>query len=161
MIRVRRARLASQLGFVAQFLGLPLHGGDYALIVMVSVLGSAATAGLTGATVMLTLTLTTLGLPLEGGGAVARDLPDSRLGAHRRQCRGADAGAGYRGEVRGVADFTRRCPARVGLRVAAAMRRHRVRPISADTSMSGVMSAFVRQWVAGYGKRLASQSVEL
>ncbi|KZE16107.1 hypothetical protein AVT10_12815 [Sphingomonas hankookensis] len=67
MIRVRRARLASQLGFVAQFLGLPLHGGDYALIVMVSVLGSAATAGLTGATVMLTLTLTTLGLPLEGG----------------------------------------------------------------------------------------------
>ena len=31
-------------------------------------LGSAATAGLTGATVMLTLTLTTLGLPLEGAG---------------------------------------------------------------------------------------------
>ncbi|MGT2513503.1 dicarboxylate/amino acid:cation symporter [Sphingomonas panni] len=54
--------------FVAQFFGLPLHAGDYALIVMVSVLGSAATAGLTGATVMLTLTLTTLGLPLEGAG---------------------------------------------------------------------------------------------
>jgi Na+/H+-dicarboxylate symporter len=32
------------------------------------VLGSAATAGLTGATVMLTLTLSTLGLPLEGAG---------------------------------------------------------------------------------------------
>ncbi|KQM90377.1 sodium:proton antiporter [Sphingomonas sp. Leaf22] len=54
--------------FVAQFFGLTLHAGDYALIVMVSVLGSAATAGLTGATVMLTLTLTTLGLPLEGAG---------------------------------------------------------------------------------------------
>ncbi len=33
-----------------------------------SVLGSAATAGLTGAIVMLTLTLSTLGLPLEGAG---------------------------------------------------------------------------------------------
>ncbi|MGN7158947.1 dicarboxylate/amino acid:cation symporter [Sphingomonas sp. SAFR-052] len=54
--------------FVAQFFGLMLHAADYALIVMVSVLGSAATAGLTGATVMLTLTLTTLGLPLEGAG---------------------------------------------------------------------------------------------
>ncbi|KQN26621.1 sodium:proton antiporter [Sphingomonas sp. Leaf33] len=54
--------------FVAQFFGMALHAGDYALIVMVSVLGSAATAGLTGATVMLTLTLTTLGLPLEGAG---------------------------------------------------------------------------------------------
>ncbi|MGO1926091.1 MAG: cation:dicarboxylate symporter family transporter, partial [Brachybacterium tyrofermentans] len=32
------------------------------------VLGSAATAGMTGATVMLTLTLSTLGLPLEGVG---------------------------------------------------------------------------------------------
>ena len=31
-------------------------------------IGSAATAGLTGATVMLTLTLSTLGLPLEGAG---------------------------------------------------------------------------------------------
>ena len=38
----------------------------YALIVLVSVLGSAATAGTTGATVMLTLTLSTAGLPLEG-----------------------------------------------------------------------------------------------
>ena len=31
-------------------------------------IGSAATAGLTGAIVMLTLTLSTLGLPLEGAG---------------------------------------------------------------------------------------------
>src|SRR5699024_12740762 len=38
------------------------------LLVLVSVLGSAATAGMTGATVMLTLTLSTLGLPLEGVG---------------------------------------------------------------------------------------------
>jgi len=54
--------------FIAQFYGLPLHAADYALIVFVSVIGSAATAGLTGAVVMLTLTLSTLGLPLEGAG---------------------------------------------------------------------------------------------
>jgi Na+/H+-dicarboxylate symporter len=54
--------------FVAQYYNIPLHGSDYLLIVLVSVLGSAATAGLTGALVMLTLTLSTLGLPLEGAG---------------------------------------------------------------------------------------------
>lgn len=54
--------------FVAQFYGIHLGFDDYLLIVLVSVLGSAATAGLTGATVMLTLTLSTLGLPLEGVG---------------------------------------------------------------------------------------------
>jgi Na+/H+-dicarboxylate symporter len=54
--------------FVAQYYGIALHGSDYLLIALVSVLGSAATAGLTGALVMLTLTLTTLGLPLEGAG---------------------------------------------------------------------------------------------
>ncbi|MDR6627827.1 dicarboxylate/amino acid:cation symporter [Caulobacter segnis] len=54
--------------FVAQFFGVHLALSDYALIVFVSVIGSAATAGLTGATVMLTLTLSTLGLPLEGAG---------------------------------------------------------------------------------------------
>ncbi|MBO9623367.1 MAG: dicarboxylate/amino acid:cation symporter [Sphingomonas sp.] len=54
--------------FVAQFFGLSLHLSDYGLIAFVSVVGSAATAGLTGATVMLTLTLSTLGLPLEGAG---------------------------------------------------------------------------------------------
>ncbi|USI73180.1 dicarboxylate/amino acid:cation symporter [Sphingomonas morindae] len=54
--------------FVAQFFGVPLHLADYGLIVFVAVVGSAATAGLTGATVMLTLTLSTLGLPLEGVG---------------------------------------------------------------------------------------------
>ena len=54
--------------FVAQFYGVDLGMMDYLLIVIVSVLGSAATAGTTGATVMLTLTLSTLGLPLAGVG---------------------------------------------------------------------------------------------
>lgn len=54
--------------FVAQYFGIHLAPTDYLLIAIVSVLGSAATAGVTGATVMLTLTLSTLGLPLEGVG---------------------------------------------------------------------------------------------
>jgi Na+/H+-dicarboxylate symporter len=54
--------------FVAQFFGIELSPWQYILIAIVSVFGSAATAGTTGATVMLTLTLSTLGLPLEGVG---------------------------------------------------------------------------------------------
>ncbi|MBE7326008.1 dicarboxylate/amino acid:cation symporter [Nocardioides sp. Y6] len=54
--------------FVAQFFGIDLGVTDYLLIAFVAVIGSAATAGVTGATVMLTLTLSTLGLPLEGVG---------------------------------------------------------------------------------------------
>lgn len=54
--------------FVAQFFGIELGPIQYLLIIFVSVIGSAATAGTTGATVMLTLTLSTLGLPLEGVG---------------------------------------------------------------------------------------------
>ncbi|MDK1347398.1 dicarboxylate/amino acid:cation symporter [Streptomyces sp. 378] len=54
--------------FVAQIFDIQLGIGDYLLIAFVSVVGSAATAGLTGATVMLTLTLSTLGLPMEGVG---------------------------------------------------------------------------------------------
>ncbi|MFI6344749.1 dicarboxylate/amino acid:cation symporter [Streptomyces sp. NPDC050560] len=54
--------------FVAQIFDIGLGVGDYLLIAFVSVVGSAATAGLTGATVMLTLTLSTLGLPMEGVG---------------------------------------------------------------------------------------------
>ncbi|MGX1934214.1 dicarboxylate/amino acid:cation symporter [Microbacterium resistens] len=54
--------------FVAQFFGIELNLVQYLLIVIVSVVGSAATAGTTGAVVMLTLTLSTLGLPLEGVG---------------------------------------------------------------------------------------------
>lgn len=53
---------------VAQMFGIPLKLTDYLLIAFVAVVGSAATAGLTGAVVMLTLTLSTLGLPLEGVG---------------------------------------------------------------------------------------------
>jgi Na+/H+-dicarboxylate symporter len=54
--------------FIAQFYGIHLHLLDYLLIAFVAAAGSAATAGLTGATVMLTLTLSTLGLPMEGAG---------------------------------------------------------------------------------------------
>lgn len=54
--------------FVAQVFGVELGITDYLLIAFVSVVGSAATAGLTGAIVMLTLTLSTLGLPLAGAG---------------------------------------------------------------------------------------------
>ena len=54
--------------FVAQFFGVQLGITEYLLIAFVAVIGSAATAGVTGATVMLTLTLSTLGLPLEGVG---------------------------------------------------------------------------------------------
>lgn len=54
--------------FVAQFYGVELNIVSYLLIALVSVVGSAATAGTTGAVVMLTLTLSTLGLPLEGVG---------------------------------------------------------------------------------------------
>ena len=54
--------------FIAQFYGIHLNLLDYFLIAFVAAAGSAATAGLTGATVMLTLTLSTLGLPMEGAG---------------------------------------------------------------------------------------------
>ncbi|MCC3292087.1 dicarboxylate/amino acid:cation symporter [Arthrobacter sp. zg-Y1110] len=54
--------------FVAQFFNVDLEFTHYLLIALVSVLGSAATAGTTGAVVMLTLTLSTLGLPLAGVG---------------------------------------------------------------------------------------------
>ncbi|ANH94949.1 MULTISPECIES: dicarboxylate/amino acid:cation symporter [unclassified Streptomyces] len=54
--------------FVAQIFHIDIGIKEYLLIAFVSVIGSAATAGLTGATVMLTLTLSTLGLPMEGVG---------------------------------------------------------------------------------------------
>lgn len=56
--------------FVAQFFNVDLGITDYLLIALVSVLGSAATAGTTGAVVMLTLTLSTVGLPLAGVGLI-------------------------------------------------------------------------------------------
>jgi Na+/H+-dicarboxylate symporter len=52
--------------FVANAYGVQLGFKEYLLIIICSVIGSSATAGLTGALVMLTLTLTTVGLPLEG-----------------------------------------------------------------------------------------------
>ena len=54
--------------FVANFYHVDLTITHYLLIILVSVFGSAATAGTTGATVMLTLTLSTLRLPLSGVG---------------------------------------------------------------------------------------------
>lgn len=54
--------------FIAQFYGIELGVRDLLLLAFVSVVGSAATAGLTGALVMLTLALSTLGLSLEGAG---------------------------------------------------------------------------------------------
>ncbi|WP_346012161.1 dicarboxylate/amino acid:cation symporter [Streptomyces sp. SID3343] len=52
--------------FVSEVYGVSLGIKEYLLIAFVSVIGSAATAGLTGAIIMLTLTLSTVGLPLEG-----------------------------------------------------------------------------------------------
>ena len=87
--------------FVAQFFGVPLGVTDYLLIAFVSIVGSAATAGMTGATVMLTLTLSTLGLPLAGVGLLLAIDPILDMGrtavnvagqalvpTHRRQARG-------------------------------------------------------------------------
>ena len=59
---------AVSASFVAQFYGIHLTPVQYLLIILVSVVGSAATAGTTGAVVMLSLTLTTVGLPLDGVG---------------------------------------------------------------------------------------------
>ncbi|WIM71053.1 dicarboxylate/amino acid:cation symporter [Corynebacterium suedekumii] len=66
--------------FVAQFYGIQLGVTEYVLIILVSVLGSAATAGTTGATVMLTLTLSTLGLPLAGVGLLLATEPIIDMG---------------------------------------------------------------------------------
>lgn len=62
--------------FVAQFYGVSLTFTDYLLIVVVSVIGSAATAG---ATVMLALTLSTLGLPLACMGRTAVNVTGQAL----------------------------------------------------------------------------------
>ncbi|GAA1475469.1 dicarboxylate/amino acid:cation symporter [Corynebacterium felinum] len=66
--------------FVAQFYGIELSLSHYLLIIFVSVIGSAATAGTTGATVMLTLTLSTLGLPLAGVGLLLATEPIVDMG---------------------------------------------------------------------------------
>ncbi|GAB3497967.1 dicarboxylate/amino acid:cation symporter [Amycolatopsis cihanbeyliensis] len=51
--------------FIANLFGIGLGFGDYLLIVLVAVFGAIATAGVTGWFTMLTLTLSTLGLPPE------------------------------------------------------------------------------------------------
>ena len=58
--------------FIAQAFGINLEFADYALIVATSTLASIGTAGVPGAgLIMLSLVLTTVGLPLEGLAIVA------------------------------------------------------------------------------------------
>ncbi len=58
--------------FVAQAFGIDLSMSDYLLIIMTSTLASIGTAGVPGAgLIMLSLVLTTVGLPLEGLAIVA------------------------------------------------------------------------------------------
>ncbi len=58
--------------FVAQAFGVDLSAADYVLIIMTATLGSIGTAGVPGAgLIMLSLVLTTVGLPLEGLAIVA------------------------------------------------------------------------------------------
>jgi Na+/H+-dicarboxylate symporter len=58
--------------FIAQAFGVDLNFADYALIVATSTLASIGTAGVPGAgLIMLSLVLTTVGLPLEGLAIVA------------------------------------------------------------------------------------------
>jgi Na+/H+-dicarboxylate symporter len=57
--------------FIAQYFGLDLSLTQYVLIGLTAVLGSLGTAGVPGTSiVMLTLTLSTAGLPLEGIGYI-------------------------------------------------------------------------------------------
>ena len=87
--------------FVAQFFGLDLSITDYVLIAFVSVIGSAATAGVTGATVMLTLTLSTLGLPLEGVGLLLAIDPILDMGRTAVNVAGQALVPDHRGQARG------------------------------------------------------------
>jgi Na+/H+-dicarboxylate symporter len=58
--------------FVAQVFGVTLGGGEYVMIVVVATLASIGAAGVPGAgLIMLTMVLTTIGLPLEGLAIVA------------------------------------------------------------------------------------------
>ncbi len=58
--------------FVAQVFGVTLGGSDYVMIVVVATLASIGAAGVPGAgLIMLTMVLTTIGLPLEGLAIVA------------------------------------------------------------------------------------------
>jgi Na+/H+-dicarboxylate symporter len=58
--------------FVAQAFGIDLSTGDYLTIIVTATLASIGTAGVPGAgLIMLSLVLTTVGLPLEGIALVA------------------------------------------------------------------------------------------
>ncbi len=89
--------------FVAQVFGVNLGVTDYLLIAFVSVVGSAATAGLTGAIVMLTLTLSTLGLPLAGAGLLLAIDPILDMIRTATNVAGQARGADHRGRPGGHA----------------------------------------------------------
>ncbi|CAG9000344.1 MAG: Proton/glutamate-aspartate symporter [Candidatus Celerinatantimonas neptuna] len=58
--------------FVAQAFGVPLHFSDYAMIISTATLASIGTAGVPGAgLIMLSLVLSSVGLPMEGLAIVA------------------------------------------------------------------------------------------
>ncbi|SBV96769.1 Sodium:dicarboxylate symporter [uncultured Alphaproteobacteria bacterium] len=58
--------------FVAQVFGVSLSGGDYLMIILTATLASIGTAGVPGAgLIMLSLVLSTVGLPLEGVAIIA------------------------------------------------------------------------------------------
>jgi Na+/H+-dicarboxylate symporter len=58
--------------FVAQVFGVDLSGGDYLTIILTATLASIGTAGVPGAgLIMLSLVLTSVGLPLEGVAIIA------------------------------------------------------------------------------------------
>ena len=58
--------------FIAQLYGIELTGAQYLTIILTGTLASIGTAGVPGAGfIMLTMILTTLGLPLEGSALIA------------------------------------------------------------------------------------------
>ena len=91
--------------FVAQFYGIDLNVTHYLLIAFVAVLGSSATAGTTGATVMLTLTLSTLGLPLAGVGLLLAVQPIVDMGRTALNVTGQALVAAIVGKREGILDL--------------------------------------------------------
>ncbi|SES25615.1 dicarboxylate/amino acid:cation symporter [Corynebacterium cystitidis] len=92
--------------FVAQFYGIETTVTHYVLVIIVAVLGSAATAGTTGATVMLTLTLSTLGLPLEGVGLLLATEPIIDMGRTATNVTGQNVVATVVAKRAGILDQT-------------------------------------------------------
>ena len=80
------------------------NGLRYLILIDKSVLGSSATAGTTGATVMLTLTLSTLGLPLEGVGLLLAVEPIVDMGRTALNVTGQALVAAVVGTREGVLD---------------------------------------------------------